>query len=169
MPTPLPHASEQEQEDLPDFLRFAPVPVRSRRDGWTPALQFRFVLSLSLGAGVDEAARRLGRSRQTAYALRRRAGAEQFAAAWDAAVDFAREARGAAAGLPLGGGGSPIETLLVPRTYRGRLVGFVQREDLRGAVRLMNRLERIAERIEARTDAAELRAVSESLGPLLGS
>lgn len=169
MPNPLPQPPDQEQEDLPDFLRFAPVPVRSRRDGWTPTLQFRFVLSLSLGVGVDEAARRLGRSRQTAYALRRRAGAEEFAAAWDAAVDFAREARGAAAGLPHGRRDTMIETLLVPRTYRGRLIGFVEREDLRGAVRVMNRLERFAERIEARADGRDLRAVSESLGPLLGS
>ena len=134
-------------DDLPAFLRFAPVPVKARRDGWTPELQFRFILALARGASVDEAARRVGRTRQTAYALRRRAGAEEFAAAWDAAVAFAGEARGAAAGLPLGAGGSAIETLLVPRFYRGRLIGFVQREDLRGAMARLRRLDRLADRL----------------------
>jgi hypothetical protein len=66
---------------LPNFLRFQPVPLRARSDGWTPALQTQFILLLATGAGAHEAARRLGRSRQTAYALRRKPGAESFAAA----------------------------------------------------------------------------------------
>lgn len=156
---------------LPDFLRFAPVPVRSRRDGWSPLLQLRFVVALARGASVDEAARGLGRSRQTAYALRRRSGAEGFAAAWDSAVAFAQEARGfawSARRLP-GASASGIETVLVPRFYRGRLVGYVQREDLSGAMAKLGRLDRLAERLE-RDPAyvAALRDVSERLGPMLG-
>jgi hypothetical protein len=135
-------------DDLPAFLRFAPVPGRSRRDGWTPDLQLRFVVHLARGAGVDEAARRLGRSRQSAYALRARPGAEGFAAAWDAAVAFAGAARGAAwmRGAPQAG----VETVLVPRTYRGRLIGFVQREDHSGMIAKLRRLDRMADRLEAR-------------------
>ena len=68
------HSAPPDPAGLPAFLRFAPVPGRSRRDGWSADLQFRFVLDLARGAGVEEAARRLGRSRQSAYALRRRAG-----------------------------------------------------------------------------------------------
>ncbi len=79
--------------DVLELLRFRPVPIRPRRDGWTPSLQRGFVLELARGAGPDEAARKLGRSRQTAYALRRRPGAASFAAAWDAAADFAAQAR----------------------------------------------------------------------------
>lgn len=41
-------------DDLPAFLRFAPVPVRARRDGWTVG-QFRFVLSLARGNGMVSA------------------------------------------------------------------------------------------------------------------
>ena len=112
---------------LPSFLQFRPVPLRARSDGWTPARQRRFILLLATGAGAHEAARRLGRSRQTVYALRRRPGAESFAAAWDAARDFAREARVAGRWAPVFDYG--LDTLLVPRFYRGRLIGFLQREE----------------------------------------
>ena len=124
-----------ESAPLPAFLQFRPVPVRARRDGWTPELQRRFVLMLARGSGPNEAARQLGRSRQTAYALRRKPGAEGFAAAWDAAVDFARQASVAGRGAPAMAHG--LETLLVPRFYRGRLVGFVQREDHQGTLGLL--------------------------------
>ncbi|HWT13384.1 MAG TPA: hypothetical protein VN231_11565 [Allosphingosinicella sp.] len=155
---------------LPAFLRFAPVPVRSRRDGWSPALQLRFIVALARGAGVDEAARSLGRSRQAAYALRRRAGAEEFARAWDSAVAFAREVRGAAWAERRSGAG--IETLLVPRFYRGRMIGYVLRDDLSGAMARLARLDRIAERLDpdplGARRLAGLRALSDRLGPLPG-
>ena len=161
-----PAAAAMRPEDLPPFLRFAPVPVKARRDGWSPELQLRFVLALARGAGAGEAARGLGRSKQTVYALRDKAGAEGFARAWDAAVEFARTARGAAAdcGAPMSG----IETVLVPRFYRGRLVGYVQREHLAGAMATLGRLDRLAARIEAEGRADEVRAASERLGPWPG-
>jgi hypothetical protein len=93
---------------------------------------------------VDEAARLVGRSRQTAYALRGRAGASGFAAAWDAAIAFAAETRAATyatASLP-GSFSSGGETLLVPRFYGGRLIGYVLREDLRGLMAAIRRLDR---------------------------
>lgn len=163
-----PPAAAPGMEDLPAFLRFTPVPVRARRDGWSPGLQFRFVLALARGASVGEAARGPGRSRQTAYALRERAGAASFAAAWDAAAAFAAEIRGAAA--EAAGPPSGLETLLVPRFYRGRLVGYVARENRRAAMATLGRLDRLAERVAARGPAAmaELRAISERVGPLLG-
>lgn len=164
------HSAPPDPAGLPAFLRFAPVPGRSRRDGWSADLQFRFVLDLARGAGVEEAARRLGRSRQSAYALRRRAGAEGFAAAWDAAVAFATRARGAAwDSRRMGAAPGGIETLWVPRFYRGRLIGYIQREDLSGAMARLARLDRLAERIERDpAHAAALREISERLGPLLG-
>jgi hypothetical protein len=136
---------------LPSFLRFAPVPVRPRHDGWTPGLQQRFVLDLSRGASPAEAARRLGRSRQSAYALRRKPGAASFAAAWDAAQDFACQAKVAGRSVPLLEHG--LDTILVPRVYRGRLVGFVLREDLKGTMRTLARLDRIADALDAKGPA----------------
>jgi hypothetical protein len=136
------------EEDLPPFLLFAPAPGRKRHDGWDPRTQFRFVLALARGAGVGEAARGVGRSRQTAYRLRERAGAESFAAAWDAAAAFASQARCAAETRPLVS--SSFETLLVPRYYRGRLIGYIQREDVSGAMARLARLDRLADTIERR-------------------
>jgi hypothetical protein len=153
-------------EDLPAFLRFAPVPVRERYDGWAPELQIRFVLDLARGASVGEAARKLGRSRQSAYDLRRRAGGESFARAWDAAAKFARDMRGATY-EHMRAAPSGIATVLVPGLYRGRLVGHVQRDDLSGAMARLGRLDRLAERIEKEGRTEALRRVSEALGPLL--
>ena len=128
---------------LPAFLRFAPVPLRAQHNGWSPVLQLRFIVAI--GAGVAEAARALGKTRQSAYDLRKREGAASFAAAWDAALAFARQAGAAARAAPGGSGG--IETLLVPRYYRGRLIGFVQREDGAAAMRVLGQLDRVAERL----------------------
>jgi hypothetical protein len=141
---------------LPSFLRFAPVAVKSRHDGWTPARQRRFVLELARGAGPDAAARLVGKTRQTAYALRRRPGAAQFAAAWDAALAFAAEASLAGGAPPEG----PFETIWVPRFYRGRLVGFVRREDARAAMRTLDGLDRLAAAMDAAPEAAKTDMIS---------
>jgi len=77
----------------PAFIAFTPVPLRLRADGWSRELQLAFVHALAEGAKPGEAARALGKNRQNAYALRRRPGAESFAAAWDEAVAFARRRR----------------------------------------------------------------------------
>lgn len=128
--------------DLPPFLDFAPVPVRPQRNDWTPELQGRFILALAGGAGADAAARSLGRTRQSVYRLRARADAASFAAAWDRAQDFAREASIA--------GRSPVaqfagaQTLLVPHYYRGRLIGFVRRDDVPGLWQTLAHLKQLA-------------------------
>ena len=75
------------------IICFTPVPLRSRRDGWSGELQLRFVRLLADGTTPAEAARLVGKNRQTAYALRKRPGAQSFASAWDSAVAFARSRR----------------------------------------------------------------------------
>lgn len=72
------------------------------------------------------------------------------------AVDFAADVR-AAPSLP-GASHSGIETLLVPRFYRGRLIGFVQREDISGAIAKLRQLDRIADRIDARRASGRLQS-----------
>jgi hypothetical protein len=104
----------------PGALDFVPVPLKARSDGWTPATQRVFVLALAAGLGVSGSARAVGRSRQTAYQLRQRAGAAGFAAAWDRALEFA--------GLrPLEPGTTAwergVEGMIVPIVCRGRIVG----------------------------------------------
>jgi hypothetical protein len=127
---------------LPAFLHFAPVPVRDRHDGWTRRRQRLFILRLACGDGPAEAARVVGCSRQSAYALRRRPDAKAFAAAWDAAQRFTQDARRAGRSLPSRESG--IDVIFVPRFYRGKLVGYVQREDLRSAMRTLSRLDRLS-------------------------
>ena len=150
---------------IPDFLRFRPVPVRARRDGWTPKLQLFFIINIARGMGPAEAARSVGRSRQTAYALREKPGGEEFAAAWDDAADFAREVR--AAPKPFAFMQSGAEAILVPRYYRGRLIGFIQREDTAGARQRLEALDRVVARIGAfdDPDAPDLETILDSIDP----
>jgi hypothetical protein len=61
-----------------------------RRDGWTPQRRRRFLELLGAGLNVRRACARVGMSRQTAYALRRRDPA--FAMAWNSALRSARAA-----------------------------------------------------------------------------
>jgi hypothetical protein len=75
------------------LIAFTPVPLRRRADGWSPELQLDFIRGLSRGLSPGEAARSVGKNRQNAYALRKRPGAESFAAAWDSVVAHVRQVR----------------------------------------------------------------------------
>jgi len=70
---------------------FHPVPVGTRRDGWTVERQARFIGMLVETRSVAAAARAVGMGRESAYRLRKRPGAAGFAAAWDAALGKERE------------------------------------------------------------------------------
>jgi hypothetical protein len=142
--------------ERPSFLDFDPVPVRGRRDGWDEARQRRFIIQLARGLGAKEAAASVGRSRQTAYALRSRAGAAGFARAWDQAVSFAQRRRALPPALSRPALVAGVERLLVPRFYRGRLVGFVERDDIRGSMRVLRSLDRM---IDRKADKADTKAV----------
>lgn len=83
---------------LLDFLQFTPVSVRGRSHRWEPERQVEFIAALARGVPLDEAARLVGKSRSTAYALRRQPGAESFTAAWVAALNHAKERRKAGPG-----------------------------------------------------------------------
>jgi hypothetical protein len=75
---------------LPDKeqLAFTAVPVdRKRNNGWTPAQQERFIVALSVMGSVGQAVKAVGMSRQSAYNLRERPGAESFARSWDLALE----------------------------------------------------------------------------------
>lgn len=66
-----------------------PVLRKPRKDGWSPAKQRRFVEWLADTGSVIVAARAVGMSENSCYRLRRSPGAENFAAAWRAAIDVA--------------------------------------------------------------------------------
>jgi hypothetical protein len=72
---------------------FTPVPLRYRADGWTPVRQAAFLGILVETRCVATAARAVGMSRESAYRLREKPGAESFAAAWDQMLETPRESR----------------------------------------------------------------------------
>lgn len=114
--SPLPDPPEDE-DALPAFT---PVPLaRSRHDGWTPERQRGFIAALAESGIVASAARRVGMGVTTAYALRKRPGAESFAAAWDRVE---HEARQRALTYVLD---HAINGVTRPRFYRGRFIGTV--------------------------------------------
>ena len=77
----------------PRIPRFTPVPVRRRDDGWTPLRQAEFIGMLAQTGSVAAAARFVGMARETAYRLRGKPGAQEFAAAWDASLAHAGKVR----------------------------------------------------------------------------
>ena len=66
-----------------DGARLQKRPVR--RDGWSQTDRALFLAELAETCNVSEAARTAGKSRQTAYALKRRDA--DFARGWDAAIE----------------------------------------------------------------------------------
>ena len=120
---------------------FEPVPLRSRRDGWTPERQRAFVALIARGLKPGRAAEWVGMRRQGAYALRERPDAEGFAGAWDAAAAAARRRRAAAlteTSLYL----RAIEGVPVPIRHRGRVVAIDRRLDNAALIRLLGIADR---------------------------
>jgi hypothetical protein len=76
---------------IPDILDFEPVPRRSHVNNWTAEHQRAFIAALALTGSPSQAARALGRHAFGADQLRSAKGGKSFAAAWDAALDLARE------------------------------------------------------------------------------
>ena len=97
--------------------RFNPVVTRDRHDGWTPERQEQFIAGLAESGCVADACRRVGVSRESAYALRRRYDATDFRAAWDAALDYAVQQLSDAALS------RAIHGVAVPHYYKGEVVG----------------------------------------------
>lgn len=104
---------------------FDPAKVRPRHDGWTPERQVAFIEALAATACVDEAARHVGMSRESAYTLRRRPGADSFRQAWELALNHA-VARLADAAL-----GRAMNGVATPIFYKGEQIGERRRYDER--------------------------------------
>lgn len=105
-----------ERPALPDFN---PVPRQgNRHDGWTPARQRAFIEALADTGCVTRAARMVNMAQANCYTLRRAPGAEEFRAAWAAALDFGL------ARLKDVAFERAIEGELVPVFAAGKLMGF---------------------------------------------
>src|SRR5881409_568980 len=76
-------------------IDFTPAPTRKRHAGWTAEKQRKFIDRLALTGSAGQASAAAGVASSSAYRLRNKAGADSFAAAWDAALKLAAT-RGAA-------------------------------------------------------------------------
>jgi hypothetical protein len=130
--SPMPAPSEEAAE-LPAFT---PVPLsRSRRDGWTAERQRAFIAALAERGVVGAAARSVGMGATSAYNLRRRAGAESFAQAWDQVVEQARD-RALAFVLD-----RVLNGTTRPRFYRARYVGTAHGYETRLALAALRAMD----------------------------
>ena len=110
---------------------FHPVPLASRKDGWTVARQAQLIGFLAETRCVIEACRRVGMGRESAYRLRARPGAAGLAAAWDAALGKPHEPvdLGSTKSTGLSADQRHKAGLIVVITYRGKFVRHYEKVD----------------------------------------
>jgi hypothetical protein len=84
-------SSEHEpvHDNVTDLPLPPPVPVRVRADGWTAERQRTFLVVLAETGSVSNACREARVSSRSAYRLRARPDAEDFARTWDQALKIA--------------------------------------------------------------------------------
>ena len=119
---------------------FLPVATRARKNAWTARRQAAFLAALAITGSVSTAARRVSMARETAYRLRRREGAESFAAAWDVILGRGGGARRKV--TPDECARRAIEGLIKPTIYRGRHVANARKPDNSGLLRYLAQLDR---------------------------
>jgi len=126
---------------------FHPVPLRARCDGWSETRQCGFLAQLYLTGSVGVAARAVGMSRASVYRLRERAGAEDFAYAWDRVLTPPGTGRGARPGRDLRKVTNAelvrqIRTgLIQPVVYRGRMTAIRRKAGNTALFRLLKRAD----------------------------
>lgn len=129
---------EAELDDPSQHIAFTPVPRRrARRRGWSEGRQRAFIFALSRCGSVARAARAVGMSRRSAYLLLDAEGADDFARAWDEAIDQGvGRVRADALQRALGG-------VFVPVFRRGKIVRVEHRQSDALAIALLNGQDKI--------------------------
>jgi hypothetical protein len=94
-----------------------------RRNSITPDRQRAFIAALAASGSVRQAARAIGASMEALYNLRARGGAEEFAAAWEKAIDL---------------GIARLEDTALARAIEGELRPIVARGEIIGEYRVHN-------------------------------
>ncbi|HEY5722380.1 MAG TPA: hypothetical protein VIT45_08660 [Allosphingosinicella sp.] len=133
--------------DPPDRLAFDPVRLRARLDGWTAEKQRAFVEELAECGVVKEAAARVGMSEQSAFNLRRRADADGFNLAWEAAVRLGAERLRSLAYE------RAVTGTVKRHYYKGQVVGEDRVYDNRLLVYLLSKTEPVADGFAVRNVA----------------
>lgn len=151
-PTPAELEAEIDAHGLnPTDYHWVPVLRKRRADGWSPRRQRDFIAALADTGSVREAAKTVHMSPRSCYRLRREPGAENFAAAWDAAIHqasmqlvdiaFERAINGVAEKIEYDANGDPMEPR---RRYNDRLLMFLLRAHQPERYRFANHDARLA-------------------------
>ena len=125
----------------PHHLRvpaFVPVPLRVRADGWSPLRQAQFLVALARTRSVKKAAFAAGMTRESAYRLRGKHGAESFAAAWDAVLGVATKRKVTAEERMR----RAFDELIKPLVRGGECVGLARKADNSALLSLLAQLDR---------------------------
>ncbi|HYE26834.1 MAG TPA: hypothetical protein VD887_08810 [Allosphingosinicella sp.] len=119
------HPAARRLRECPAYyrIRFDPVPVKARHDGWTPERQRGFIDRLVVTGCLARSARAVGMTPQSLHVLRKHKGAASFNRACDEAQASGRSYQNDIAILRC------IEGEKVPVMYRGRCVGVKVRHD----------------------------------------
>ena len=129
------YAVTPEGDEVPDFLPWKPE--RRRANGWTTHDQRLFIHELTRCGSVGMAAKSVGKSARSAYALRDKLGAESFAAAWVRAIRTGIEK------IRLHLSDRFMEGDLIPRFYHGRIIGHVRKYNDRAVLAVLQSLNRV--------------------------
>ncbi len=122
-------AVEAEEPAIP----FTPVPrQRQRRNGWTDQRQREFISALAKCGSVSAAAKSIGMTSRSAYRLLDADGADEFARAWDEALDIGMER------LRCDALERAIAGAWVPVYRRGKLVKVEHRKSDRLAIAMLS-------------------------------
>jgi len=148
---------------------FHPVPGRTRADGWTPVRQAEFIGMLAETGSVSAAAAFVGMARETAYRLRGKPGAEEFAQAWDVALVIAgvrKPGEAPRTRRPRKVTHAPTWRTLVDGQWQpvlrgGKYAGSVRKADNSALLGLVAQLDRAA-RAERKALRRELRSQAET-------
>jgi hypothetical protein len=145
------HPAARRLRECPAFyhIRFDPVPVKPRQDGWTPERQRGFIDRLVVSGSVAKSARAVGMTPQSARSLRKRKGAASFSRAWERALESGRSYQ-----IDVGLARSLVGER-IPVVRNGRCVGERIRFDNRLAMSVLNALDRRAQRAR-RTDPVDV-------------
>ncbi|WP_158611029.1 hypothetical protein [Aurantiacibacter spongiae] len=133
----------------------------TRHDGWTPDRQARFLRELGATHCVSRAARSVGMSRQSAYALRARSKGEPFDRAWSAALLCRFDALAEAAME------RALNGVEVPHFHRGEVVGTSRRFDERLTVALLAMRESFRPALTAYPSDPSAMYGADAFGPLV--
>jgi hypothetical protein len=152
----------------PRLPAFHPVPVRTRADGWTPVRQAEFIGMLAETGSVSAAAAFVGMARETAYRLRRKPEAAEFARAWDAALAIAG-VRAPRTPRPRKVTHAPTWRMLMDGQWQpvlrgGKYAGSVRKADNSALLGFLAQLDR-SQRAEHKALRRALRSQGQTHGP----